>query len=145
MARAGLKGVFQKMGAKAMEGLSDEELRNIFEAANAACPVRMDEFTTLEGVEMVDDKRVEYRYVMNDEATKIASRLDRRAMKKSAVDHIKGNPVAIAIAQRELVAEHIYEDSAGNHVISFIINRAVLEGDLEPTGSQQSNPYFNET
>jgi hypothetical protein len=141
IARASLRGAFEKVGAKAVKGSSDEQLRDMFASANAACPVQMDAFTTLEGVKMLDDRRVEYRYVMNDAATQIASRLDKRAMKKAAVDHIKGNPMAVAIAERDLVVEHIYEDSAGNHVFSFIINRAVLEGDLEPFGTEQSNPF----
>lgn len=140
IARASLRGAMEKVGARAVEGSSDQQLRSIFESANAACPVQMDAFTTLEGVEMIDDRYVEYRYLMTEEATEIASRIDKRAMKRAAVEHIKGNAVAVAMVERDLVVEHIYEDAAGNHVLSFIINRAVLEGDLEPLGTERSNP-----
>lgn len=141
LAKMGMKGALQKVGAKVVEGTSDEALRNMFEQANAACPTRMDAFTTLEEVEMVDDTRVEFRYLVNDAGKKLASRLDKRAMRKAAVDHMKGNPMAVAIADRDLSIEHIYEDSAGNQILSYTINRAVLDGDLDPIGTERSNPF----
>jgi hypothetical protein len=136
-----IKGAIQAVGAKVVEESSDETIRGMFEAANDACPTRMDAFTTLEEVEMIDDQRVEFHYLVNDAGKKIASRLDKRAMKKAAVDHMRGNVMANAIADRDLSIEHIYEDSAGNHILSYTINRAVLAGEMEPNGSEQSNPF----
>lgn len=141
LAKTGLKGALRKAGAKVVENSSDETLRQMFEQANAECPVKVDIFTTLEEVEMIDDTRVEFRYLVNDAGRKLTSRFDKGAMKRSAVEHMKGNPMAVAIAERDLSIEHIYLDSSGNHLLSYTINRAVLDGDLEPVGQPMSNPF----
>jgi hypothetical protein len=52
--------------------------------------------------------------------------------------------MAVAIAQRDLSIEHIYQDSRGNHILSYTINRAVLEGDDDPIGSERVNPFHVE-
>lgn len=126
---------------KALKNTSDESLRKMFEQANKQCPQRMDAFTTLEEIVMIEDNRVEYRYKVNAAGKQLASRLDTNAMQQAFVDNMKGNPMAVAIAERDLAIDHIYNDESGNYVLSYTIDRAVLDGTADPSHTPRSNPY----
>ncbi len=138
----GVTGVMQKVGAKVVEGSSEEDLIQMFEQANEACPTRMDAFTTLVEVKLIDERQAEFRYIVNDQGKQLLTRINKRILKKAAVDHMKGNAMAVAVAQRDLSIEHIYEDSRGSHLLSYTINRDVLAGNLDSAvGDQHSNPF----
>jgi hypothetical protein len=53
--------------------------------------------------------------------------------------------MAVAIAERDLSIEHIYEDAFGGHVLSFTINQQVLRGNPYPVGREQENPFDVQT
>ncbi len=137
VANIALKGTL----AKVVDSSSDEAIRSMFEQADAACPTRMDAYTTLESVKMIDDKRVEFRYKVSNEGKSLASRFNKQVLKKAAVAHMKGNAMAVAIAKRDLSIEHIYEDVFGGHILSYTINKQVLAGDLDAAGDKQTNSY----
>ncbi len=137
----GVKEAMREVGAKVVEGSSDKDLMKMFETANAACPTRMDAFTTLEDIKLIDEQRAEFRYIVNDEGKQLLTRVNKRMLKKAAVEHMKGNAIAVAVAERDLSIEHIYEDSQGKHLLSYTINRAVLAGDLDPIGDEQANRF----
>lgn len=139
--KTGMSGVMQAVGAQAVEGCSDEDLVKMFKRANDACPTRMDAFTTLEEVKLIDQGKAEFRYIVNHQGKQLLTRIDKQTLKKSAVEHMKGNAMAVAVAQRDLSIEHIYEDTRGNHLLSYTINREVLEGNLSPVGDERSNPF----
>jgi hypothetical protein len=141
VAKMGVTGVMHKVGAKVVEGSSDEDLIKMFEQANEACPTRMDAFTTLVEVKLIDERQAEFRYIVNDQGKQLLTRINKRTLKQAAVDHMKGNAMAVAVAQRDLSIEHIYEDSRGSHLLSYTINRDVLAGNLDPVGDERSNPF----
>ena len=145
LAKSALKGSLSKVGATIVESSSDDEIRNMFEQADAACPRTIDVHTTLEHVKMVNDQHVEFHYKVNDQGMEMVTYFDKVSMKKSAVDHLKDNPMAVAIAERDLSVEHIYEDDIGTHLFSFTINKHTLAGDLNPIGETQSNPFNVQT
>lgn len=139
--KLGVTGVMQKVGAHTVEGCSDENLIEMFEQANEACPTRMDALTTLVEVKLIDKRNAEFRYIVNDQGKQLLTRINKRTLKKSAVEHMKGNAMAVAVAQRDLSIEHIYEDSRGNHLLSYTINKQVLEGNMDPVGEERANPF----
>lgn len=139
--KAGFKGALQNAGVRMLRNSSNESLQEMFEQANKSCPRRMDAFTTLDEIVMVDGNRVEYRYIVNAAGRQLASQLNKNAMRKAFVDNMKGNPMAVAIAERDLAIDHIYNDESGDYVLSYTINRSVLEGTAQATGSSKSNPY----
>ena len=49
----------------------------IFEIADAQCPVRIDAFTTLERIEVMDDVNVEYRYRVSKQGSKMVQETRR--------------------------------------------------------------------
>lgn len=139
--KSSLKCALQKAGAQMLKNSSDQSLEEMFEQANKACPRRMDAFTTLDEIVMVDQGRVEYRYIVNAAGKQLASRLDKDVMKQAFIDNMRGNPMAVAIAERDLAIDHIYNDEAGNYVLSYTIDRAVLAGGAQPTRTPQTNPF----
>ena len=134
------RGVAEKMGAKAVNGSSDEEIREMFRKTNDQCPVKMDQFTTLESVVMVDDKNIEFNYRVTDQGRKLVQGISKDRMRKSAVTHMKGNAMAVAVAERDLTIRHIYEDRFGGHILSYTINKTVLAGG-QALGEEQGNPF----
>ena len=141
IAKLGVKGAMQKVGAHVVEGASDEDLMKMFKQANEACPRRMDAVTTLVEVKLIDERQAEFRYIVNDQGKQMITRINKRSLKKSAVEHMKGNAMAVAVAQRDLSIEHIYDDSRGSYLFSYTINRDVLAGNLDPVGDERSNPF----
>ncbi|NND96070.1 MAG: hypothetical protein HKN47_01935 [Pirellulaceae bacterium] len=140
-AMAMLRKTAQKVGAKAVEGSSDEDIRVMFEKANSACPTRMDEFTRLMEVKIVDDQNIEFRYEVNDRGRRLVQRIDQDQLKKNAVAVMKNNEMAVAVAERDLSIQHIYEDKHGSYLFSYTINRDVLDGNFYPSGREKSNPF----
>ncbi len=136
-----LEGSLQSVAANSVRCSSDETIREMFETANAACPTRIDQFTTLESIEMLDDRRAVFRYRVNHQGKRLANRFNKRDLKAAVVKQLLGNPMAVAIAERDMSIEHIYEDSAGNHLLSFTINKQVLDGNPYPVGEQRENPF----
>jgi hypothetical protein len=122
-----------------------EELRQMFEQVNELCPKQMDAFTTLESVKMIDDRRIEYKYRVNNEGKSLARRFDKDLLRKAAIKMMKGNAMAVAIAERDLSIEHIYVDAFGGHVLSFTINQQVLRGNPYPVGREHENPFGVQT
>lgn len=141
VAKIALNGSLDGVAASATADSSDDAIREMFAQANAACPTRMDKYTTLESVTMIDDQRIEFHYKVNNEGKNLARRFDKQALKKAAVNHVKGNRMAVAIAQRDLSIEHIYEDAFGSHILSYTINKQSLAGNLNPLGREQENPF----
>ena len=141
----GVRGILQQVGAKAVERSSEDELRKMIDSTNDLCPQRVDAFTTLKEVELIDDTNVEFRYVVNNAGKKFAARFDKRALREAMVEHMRGNAMAVAIAERDLSIQHIYHDELGGHVLSYTINRAVLAGDFDPLGAEKSNPFDVQT
>jgi hypothetical protein len=135
------KMALEKIGESAVSGTTDEGMRRLFEQADAACPRRMDAYTTLENVEMIDDTSVEFRYLVNDAGKQFMSGMEPQKMRKNAVESMQGNAMAVAIADRDLSVEHIYEDAAGDRILAFTINRAVLDGDEDALGKKRFNPF----
>lgn len=138
------RGVAEKVGAKVVSKASDEDIREMFRKTNDQCPVKMDVYTTLERVTMVDEKNVEFLYKVNDKGRKLVKGISKERMRENAVQHMKGNAMAVAVAERDLTIRHIYEDRFGGHVLSYVINKAVLEG-REPIGDEQANPFSVKT
>ena len=135
------KMALQEIGASAVSGTTDEGMLRLFEQADAACPRRMDAYTTLENVEMIDGTSVEFRYLVNDAGKQFMSGMDPREMRKHAVENMMGNAMAVAIADRDLSVEHIYKDAAGDRLLAFTINRAVLDGEEDAIGRKRFNPF----
>jgi hypothetical protein len=67
--------------------------------------------------------------------------MDPREMRKHAVENMMGNAMAVAIADRDLSVEHIYKDAAGDRLLAFTINRAVLDGEEDAIGRKRFNPF----
>ncbi len=145
IAKLALKGTLKSTDSPAERGEPVEAIHELFEQANAMCPKRMDAYTTLESVKMIDDRRVEYKYRVNNEGKNLARQFDKDLLRKAAIKMMKGNAMAVAIAKRDLSIEHIYEDAFGGHVLSFTINRQVLQGNPYPVGSEQENPFGVQT
>ncbi len=145
VAKMALKGTLENVGAEIVDNSSDDSIRQMFEQADALCPTRMDAYTTLESVKMIDDRRVEFRYQVNNEGKNLARRFNKDLLRKAAVDHMKGNAMAMAIAKRDLSVEHIYEDVFGGHILSYTINKQVLAGNDYPTGDRRTNPFNVQT
>jgi hypothetical protein len=141
IAKLALQSSLQSGGSPATEEAPIEEIREMFAQANRLCPKKMDAFTTLEAVKMVDDRRVEYRYRVNNEGKNLARQFDKDMLRKAAIRMMKGNAMAVAIADRDLTVEHIYQDGFGGHVLSFTINRQVLRDNPFPVGSEQEEPF----
>lgn len=138
------RGVAEKVGGKVVNRSSDEEVREMFRKANDQCPVKMDPYTTLARVTMVDDTNIEFYYSVNDKGRRLVKGLSKDRMRENAVQHMKGNPMAVAIAERDLTVRHIYEDQFGGHILSYTINKAVLNGQ-QPLGDEQGNPFAANT
>ncbi len=139
-----LRGVAEKVGAKVVSKASEDDIREMFRKTNDQCPVKMDVYTTLERVTMIDEKNVEFFYKVNDKGRKLVQGISKDRMRQNAVQHMKGNAMAVAVAERNLTIRHIYEDRFGGHILSYVINKAVLEG-REPIGDQQGNPFSVKT
>lgn len=127
--------------ARVISNASDETIRKMFEQANRACPKRVDAVTTIEEVVMVSDNRVEFRYSVNAAGQQLVKQAKPRALKQAFVKHLQGNPMAVAILERDLVLDHIYNDKAGNRLFSYAIDRSSLDGSVGPTAAPQSNPF----
>lgn len=134
----GMNEAIQQVGAKVVEGSSDEALLTMFEKANAACPRRMDAYTTLVEVQLIDPGKAEFHYVVNDQGKTLVKKVSKRALEKAAVEHMRGNAMAVAVAERDLTVEHIYEDKRGRQLLSYTINREVLQENLGPRGMKQA-------
>ena len=134
------RGVVQKVGAKVVDKSSDEEIRQMFEQANSQCPMKMDPYTTLEEVKMLDDKNIEFYYRVNDQGRRLVKGLSKDRMRANAVEHMRGNPMAVAVAERDLSIQHIYEDKYGGHILSYTINKDVLAG-RQTVASELQNPF----
>ncbi len=146
VAKVVAKGAIEQVASDVADGgLSEQDIRQMFEQVNAACPRQTDQYTTLESVKMIDDRRVEYRYKVTREGKNILRRIDKEVLRKAAVDHTKGNAMAVAIAERDLTVEHVYEDAFGSHVLSYTINKQVLAGNYYPLGEEKGNPFATST
>ena len=140
-----LESSLESVNSSSAEDAPVEDVRAMFEQVNAMCPKQMDEYSTLESVKMIDDRRVEYKYRVNNEGKSLARRFDKDLLRKAAIRMMKGNAMAVAIAERDLSVEHIYEDAFGGHVLSFTINQQVLRGNPYPVGREQENPFGVQT
>lgn len=120
---------------------SDDEVRGIFAAANAQCPIRMDAFTTLERIDVIDDVNVEYHYRVNQQGSKLVAKLDTQLLQQLAVEQMQGNPIAVAVAERGLSVRHVYHDESNVELLAYVINKSVIEGDTDPVVVDQSNPF----
>ncbi len=138
------RGVAEKFGAKVVNKSSDEDIREMFRKTNDQCPIKMDAYTTLERVTMLDDKNIEFYYKVNDKGRKLVKGLSKERMRKNAVEHMKGNAMAVAVAERDLTIVHVYEDRFGGHILTYTINKDVLNGQ-EPIGKEQGNPFAVKT
>jgi hypothetical protein len=136
----GFRGVAEKVGAKVVSKSSDEEIREMFQKTNKQCPIKMDAFTTLERVDMIDEQTIEFHYKVNDKGRRLVKGISKERMRQNAVEHMKGNAMAVAVAERDLSIQHIYEDRFGAYVLSYTINKAVLNGE-GTEGEQQANPF----
>lgn len=134
------RGVAEKYGAKVVNKSSDDDIREMFSKTNDQCPIKMDAYTTLERVTMLDDKNIEFYYKVNDKGRRLVKGLSKERMRKNAVQHMKGNAMAVAVAERDLSIIHVYEDKFGGHILSYTINKSVLNGQ-EPIGEQKGNPF----
>ena len=134
------RGVAEKVGAKVVSKSSDDEIREMFEKTNKQCPVKMDAFTTLERVNMIDEQNIEFHYKVNDKGRRLVKGISKERMRQNAVEHMKGNAMAVAVAERDLSIQHIYEDRFGGHILTYTINKAVLNGEGFQA-DQQANPF----
>ena len=91
VAKLAVKETLENVGAAAIDGSSGEEIREMFAQANAACPRKMDQFTTLESITMVDDRHVEYRYKVNQEGRTLARKFDKQVLQQAAIKMMQGN------------------------------------------------------
>jgi hypothetical protein len=101
----------------------------------------MDAYTILQEIKVLDDHRVEFRYLVNEQGKQLTSGLSQCAMRTAAVKAMQGNPLAVAIAERDLSVEHVYNDASGNRILSYTIDREVLAGRQPLQGTSQSNPF----
>jgi hypothetical protein len=145
IAKVALKNTLKNAAGSSGEATSNDDIRAMFEQANAMCPRKMDAYTTLESVKMIDDRHIEYKYRVNNEGKNLARQFDKDLLRRAAIKMMKGNAIAVAIAKRDLSIEHVYEDAFGGHVLSFTINRQVLEGNPYPLGDEQANPFGVQT
>ena len=139
-----LRGVVEKVGAKMVNRSSDEDIREMFRKANDQCPVKMDAYTTLERVTMIDEQNIEFHYKVNQKGRNLVKGLSKDRMRQNAVQHMRGNPMAVAVAERDLTIQHIYEDQFGGHILSYTINKGVLSGQ-QPIPREQDNPFAVKT
>ena len=140
-AMAMLTAAREKAGAHVVNNSSESDIRKMFQQANDQCPTRIDEYTTLVEVTIVDERNIEFHYKVNDAGKRLTAGLDPNVMRHRMVASIKNNEMAVAIAERDLAIHHIYEDRFGGHLLSYIISRDVLNGNMHPSGRQQPNPF----
>ena len=136
-----LRDVAEKAGARVVDGSSDDDILEMFRKANRNCPTRMDEYTTLVEVKIVDEQTIEFHYRVTDTGKRLVSRMSPDLVKRKMVDVMKANEMVVAIVDRDLSIHHMYEDRYGGHVLSYMINREVLNGNLNPNGSEKANPF----
>ena len=136
-----LRGAVMGASAKAVSEVSDEDVVRMFEQVNNACPRKVDKWTRLVEVKVLDDQSVEYRYEVSDTGKRMVSKASRKLIRQNMVQAMKGNPVAVAIAERDMVIEHVYKDRSGNKLMSFAITRSMLNGEASLEGFEADGPF----
>lgn len=121
--------------------MTDDEILKMFKEARRICPRRVDPFTTLEDIVVLDDTHIEYRYKVSQQGSLLVQRMDAKALRSQAIQGMRENKMAVAIAEKDLDIQHVYENHAGAIILSYTINKDVLEG-REPIGAEQSNPFM---
>lgn len=138
-----IKSAMQQFGANQVKSSSKDEVRKMFEQANAACPQKTDAFTTLNEGVIIDDNTIEFRYSVDKCGERMLAAVDQQTLKKNAVEVMKGNPMAVAVADRDLTIHHLYESKTGVQVLAYEINKETLAGNFNPVGKEKSNPFLD--
>lgn len=118
-----------------------QKVMKMFRDADADCPTTVDQWTTLVAVNIVDERNIEFRYEVSDEGRNLVRRIPKEQMRRTAIAAMKRKRMVVAVAEKDLSIQHIYEDRYGSYVLSYTINRQVLDGNLYPTGSEKTNPF----
>ena len=130
-------------GAKVVDASSRENVLEMFRNMNSECPVTMDEYTKLVRVDVLDDHNIEFRYVVNQKGRNIVKQLSKDWLRDNAIREMKKNKTVVAVADKDLSIQHIYEDHFGGHVLSYTINKQALNGNPFPIGSKRGNPFLD--
>jgi len=118
-----------------------DQLNATLDQINQQCPIKMDAFTTLQRVEVIDDANVDYIYSVNQRGAKRIGNVKTRDLQAAVIEQIKGSVIAVAIADQGLVVRHLYRDESGGELLSYVIDRSVLEGNLDMLGQDHANPF----
>ena len=125
-----------QIGARAVAAPSDDSIRQMFEAADRACPRKVDPYTTLNEVKIVDDTNIEFHYVVDGAGAEFASRIEKKTLRAAMIDQMRGKAVARAVAERDLSIRHLYDDASGRRLLAYTIDRSAFDGASNPSGGR---------
>ncbi|TWT92063.1 hypothetical protein [Stieleria varia] len=121
------------------------DVRDVFLQANLTCPIRLDAFVTLEEVNMVDDNKVEFLYLVNRTGTPIFRVMDPEVMKAGILKRVQGGPMAKAVIQYDLTMIHTYFDEDGDTISEYTVDRYDLTELTRPGEEALPAPETPET
>tara|TARA_R110002049_G_scaffold2750_8_gene22151 strand:- start:65308 stop:66027 length:720 start_codon:yes stop_codon:yes gene_type:complete len=124
-----LRSVVPGASIRNIEDASPDQLVEMIEQTNEQCPVAMDAFTSLEHIKVIDDLNIEYQYSVNQKGSRLVGDMDANLLRDIAVEQMKGNAMAVAVAERGLRVRHVYRDETGQPLLQYTIDQQSIAGE----------------